>query len=483
MAKAKKRTRKPAEIVDVLDWSGSPLEIPADKGPKIQVPYRREDPMAYRGEIAPEQPTVRPPIGPGMEEEEHGPQPLQENIEAERQELVARLKGARAFKKASTPTTTAPAKTSTVPAQAQTAEEQAEQIVGFEKKPPAPFWEGILAEVIASSLPVALEALSGGKYMGAAYAGGLKASETISKAREKEADREAKKRGLAGFKTYLRKAKNPKTNKEEYMWFTPGDVKTTGVQAVRSQRFIEDPDTGEKFKVDPVSGDQKKMMFGGKDMTFTPNQRKSIRKLRLEARKDPDVKGGIEQMRAAEEALGLLRSDNPIADVAVRTKMARASGDVGNIAVVEQKQYGGSKALRRRVEQYWSEIKSGKLTDLNRRDMIQLSLVFRNYAKARIDRGMGDFVKSESTLWDMPQEKVISGMVFPELAGDEGADTLREAEKEVERIKARRKPEESTGEPKDPMEMDEMPEMREQDGNVFYYDKTNDEWIFYKEAE
>ena len=76
---------------------------------------------------------------------------------------------------------------------------------------------------------------------------------------------------------------------------------------------------------------------------------------------------------AADNILELISSNNPIADAAVPTYMARASGEVGNLSEADKAPFGGSRALATRMLQTVNQAESGKLTPENRQFVKQLA--------------------------------------------------------------------------------------------------------------
>ena len=92
---------------------------------------------------------------------------------------------------------------------------------------------------------------------------------------------------------------------------------------------------------------------------------------------DPTVRK-VEQMdEFANLITSVAQSDNPIGHASLETLMARASGEVGNLSEADKKPFGTSKALSSKINQYFSEIYSGKKTPENIAFIHQLADTFQ----------------------------------------------------------------------------------------------------------
>src|SRR3990167_5616152 len=82
-------------------------------------------------------------------------------------------------------------------------------------------------------------------------------------------------------------------------------------------------------------------------------------------------------MDGADSVIGLIESNNPLADGAIPTYMARASGEVGNLSEPDKAPFGGSKALMEKVKQVYSNATAGKLTPENRDFVRRLAVTMK----------------------------------------------------------------------------------------------------------
>lgn len=97
-------------------------------------------------------------------------------------------------------------------------------------------------------------------------------------------------------------------------------------------------------------------------------------------RNDPVVLKQSQVFSAAEDLKRLLTSNNPIGAEAFGTKMAKLSGEVGNLAIQEQMQYKGSQAAWSRFKQAIQKLKSGTLTEENKRYALEIVSMYLNTA-------------------------------------------------------------------------------------------------------
>lgn len=116
----------------------------------------------------------------------------------------------------------------------------------------------------------------------------------------------------------------------------------------------------------------------------------------------PDLQKSIDQ---AEMASDILSSNNPIGDTAIGTFMARATGEVGNLTEAEREVFRSSPALKARFDQLVTTWKSGRLSDENKRSIMDLARTMGEASKRQLARQARDFATSRA--------KAIGGDVTP----------------------------------------------------------------------
>lgn len=130
----------------------------------------------------------------------------------------------------------------------------------------------------------------------------------------------------------------------------------------------------------------------------------------------PQSKKVQSSIDSAENVIDLISSNNPIADSAVPTYMARASGEVGNLSEADKAPFGGSQALLTRMQQAVSQATKGKLTPENREFVRQLAETMKASALRNLDRHARDFSKQNAKIGGYGNEQEIYTMINPGIA-------------------------------------------------------------------
>lgn len=110
----------------------------------------------------------------------------------------------------------------------------------------------------------------------------------------------------------------------------------------------------------------------------------------------PGVKKFKEAAEKADNALALLNANNPVADQGIKTIMAKASGEVGNLTESEREQFAGSPAVFRRISRVITKYKDGVLTDADREDIKILAKLMKQSAVRSLNKATVSFAKGRS---------------------------------------------------------------------------------------
>jgi len=94
-------------------------------------------------------------------------------------------------------------------------------------------------------------------------------------------------------------------------------------------------------------------------------------------RVDQLTKKNNESIDEATTALKLLAQNNPVADQAIGTFMARASGEVGNLTEAEREMFRGSPAITRLASALFRKRSAGLITEADRADIARLATAMR----------------------------------------------------------------------------------------------------------
>lgn len=127
----------------------------------------------------------------------------------------------------------------------------------------------------------------------------------------------------------------------------------------------------------------------------------------------PNVKKYQSSIDAADNVIDLISSNNPIADNAVPTYMARASGEVGNLSEPDKAPFGGSQALLDRMQQAVSQATAGKLTPENRQFVRQLAETMKKSAMKNMNNQANKFSQQEARIGGYGTDQDVLHMVNP----------------------------------------------------------------------
>lgn len=129
---------------------------------------------------------------------------------------------------------------------------------------------------------------------------------------------------------------------------------------------------------------------------------------------DQSVKKAQASIDGAGMISALANTANPIANAAIPTFMARASGEVGNLSEADKAPFGGSQAIVARLQAAATQATSGQLTEENRRFINELSSLMENRAKENIRNLAAKRAKQYSRASDFLNESDILSTLYPE---------------------------------------------------------------------
>lgn len=130
-------------------------------------------------------------------------------------------------------------------------------------------------------------------------------------------------------------------------------------------------------------------------------------------------KKALEAVNQSHTALSLLSSGNPVADQAIKTFMARATGEVGNLTEAEREMFAGSPQLHRQAKRIWDRyLRTGKLAPGDRKDLIHLATTMRNSNRTALRRVKDNEMKSIKAIvrvaGDDVSDEVLGDAIFSE---------------------------------------------------------------------
>lgn len=92
----------------------------------------------------------------------------------------------------------------------------------------------------------------------------------------------------------------------------------------------------------------------------------------------------MQSLDQANAAVSALKLKNPVADSAIKTMLAKASGEVGNLTEAEREMFAGSPALQARAARLLKLQAVGTLPEADRRDLQELLTLYQTNAKNAI---------------------------------------------------------------------------------------------------
>ena len=186
-----------------------------------------------------------------------------------------------------------------------------------------------------------------------------------------------------------------------------GDIAPTEVRRGYRKSLRTDPTTGELVTSSGSTGRAAPTIIEGqKEVPFTVKEEKDVVGLEKAFLADPEVKRARSGLSASGRAIELLKSDNPVSDEGIKTVFPRMFGEVGNLAVQEQERFSGSSALARRFARLREKYSEGKLTDEDRRDLIEVAQVMFAYDKRNANKLADQYSTSTSRRTGMDAERL-----------------------------------------------------------------------------
>lgn len=140
----------------------------------------------------------------------------------------------------------------------------------------------------------------------------------------------------------------------------------------------------------------------------------------------------------ADAAEFILKSKNPVGDEAVKTFLARASGEVGTLTDQDAARFGGSKALTSRLAAIAKQYSDGTLTDENRNYLLQLTNSFKQSAQNTLKQRAKVIADKQSQALNVDKKKLYNMFLGIDENAEELPDSpIDEKNKELGTIKLR----------------------------------------------
>lgn len=148
-------------------------------------------------------------------------------------------------------------------------------------------------------------------------------------------------------------------------------VSTTKGQKDMQQESLASAERIQQMKNDALLG-KRQNKFGGFITDYQKRFNKESDKIQT-------------SLQNVEQIFDVLKTGNPIGDASVKTFFARASGEVGNLSVQEQAQYGGSRAIIDRIKNINEQLNTGKMSDANRKFATELAQTYKTANERKME--------------------------------------------------------------------------------------------------
>ena len=101
---------------------------------------------------------------------------------------------------------------------------------------------------------------------------------------------------------------------------------------------------------------------------------------------NPNTRKNQEMINSSQNARELALSNNPLADNAIPTFLARASGEVGNLALHDREPFGGSQQIITRIKRISFKLTKGLLDDEDRQYVLKLVDTYEKSSNRNLTR-------------------------------------------------------------------------------------------------
>ena len=123
-------------------------------------------------------------------------------------------------------------------------------------------------------------------------------------------------------------------------------------------------------------------------------------------RKDSVLAINDKVVRAATDLRKMLESNNPISHEVIGTKMAKLSGEVGNLALQEQLQYKGSQALLEQLKAKVVKAGKGTMSQENRKFALDLVDMYESTARSSNNTRIEAIMTGHSAVYDIEEDSL-----------------------------------------------------------------------------
>lgn len=152
-----------------------------------------------------------------------------------------------------------------------------------------------------------------------------------------------------------------------------------------------------------------------KQQTVVTKQFEKEKRQRIDLRQrefNRNARDNFKALDQASTAALALKLKNPVADSAIKTMLAKASGEVGNLTEAEREMFAGSPALARRAARLSKLAALGTLPDADRKDLEELISVYQENSVRGIQSRAQMVAGQLAQTIDVSEEEALK-MVLP----------------------------------------------------------------------
>jgi len=274
---------------------------------------------------------------------------------------------------------------------------------------------GLFAKGVAGLLPAAIEATAGGgKYMGAAYAGGLHGVESIEK-REAADIKAAQIPGSA--RRYQAVKYEDENNKIKLGVFdrATGDFKTSADGdrlAGYRIKSVKDEYTGEFRSVSGATGTIREAARKGDALKekmmsrFKPKDEADLAKITDLAYKNPLIKENNKLYTAAQKAEALVTPNIAFATEGTKALVARMMSEVGVLSDYDIRRFSGRRDIPSRAKQQFELMTTGKWSEVNHEELMIIIQSVKKMSSGRLDAQISKMAEGGAFRYTIPEKDV-----------------------------------------------------------------------------
>lgn len=183
----------------------------------------------------------------------------------------------------------------------------------------------------------------------------------------------------------------------------------TGERVGRQEYGTSEREAGQEFQAqqNALNRQYNERMTEQKTSEKMTKEDKNLSKIDTTLRNDFDVKNSTKQLQYAASVKKLLSTENPVANDASRTQIARLSGEVGVLTDRDVARFGGRQDAVSKVKRMGKKIMTGKLTMQDRKDLREVAELFELSAQEKLNNRLMNLAQGQSEAYGVPIDRIM----------------------------------------------------------------------------